>query len=78
MTLIVELSGEQENTLRRAARQRGIKTEEYAGLLLERLAAEDSDDAWEADLDALATGSDTLDVLAPDATTREHIYESRG
>lgn len=78
MTLIVELSAEQKRKLDRAARQRGMKAEEYASQLLERLAAEDSDDAWEADLDALAEGSEQLTVLAPDATTRAHVYESRG
>ena len=77
MTLIVELSEEQKRQLDDAARKRGMKPAEYASQLLERLAVEDSDEAWEADLDALAEGSEQLTVLAPDATTREHMYESR-
>jgi hypothetical protein len=37
----------------------------------------DSEEAFEADLDALAEGSDDLPILAPEATSRRSIYEGR-
>lgn len=78
MTLVVELSEDQARRLRAASRQHGVEAEEYARHLLDRLASEDSDEAWEADLDALAQGSRDLPVLSRKATSREHIYEDRG
>jgi hypothetical protein len=78
MTLVLELAPEQERRLRREAEQRGLKTEEYARQLLDRLACEDSDEAWDADLDALTEGHQRLPVLAPEATMRDNIYGARG
>ena len=78
MTLILELNDEQEQKLRSAARLLGLNAEEYARLLVDRFTEEDQDEAWLADLDTLTEGSGTLPVLSEDATTREHIYGSRG
>jgi hypothetical protein len=78
MTLILDLTPDQERRLRREAEQRGLKAEEYARRLFDKLVFEDSDDAWEVDLDALAEGHERMPVLSPEATTRDRIYGERG
>ena len=78
MTLTIDLTPEQEARLQKEAARHGLDPTDYARRLFDRLVIEDSEEAWEADLDALTEGHETLPVLAPQATTRAHIYGERG
>ena len=74
MTLTIQLRPEIEKRLREQAQQHGEELTAYASHLFERFVDMDSEEAWEADLNALTEGHERLPVLAPESTTRAGIY----
>lgn len=74
MTLTIDLPPEVEKRLKAQAQAQGLDTVEYALRLFSRMVDMDSEEAWEADLDALTEGYEKRPVLAPEATSRAAIY----
>ncbi len=83
MTITVELNSAVEERLRQEARRRGLET----GALIKRLiedaliapvAENGTDEAWEADMQALSEGCEQLPVLPSEAFSRESLYDERG
>ena len=78
MTITVRLEPEVEIRLLERARAQGVSLDEYLRTVIEQIAAtgsgpEVSPDQFEAELDALAEGSDKLPVLPSEACSRENI-----
>lgn len=82
MTVTLELRPELERRLVSGAAARGVSLETYLTSLLEAAMPPLEFDRgtleeFEADMDALAEGSENLPVLPPEAFTREAIYADR-
>jgi len=79
MTITLQLNSDVERQIARDALAHGQSIEAYLSDLIADAASSHrtvafSLDDFEADMDALAEGSDELPVLAPDAFSRESIY----
>ncbi len=81
MAITLELSPEIEANLAAQARARGLRLDAFVESLLKQQAAtEDPErtmslEQFEAELDALAQGSEKLPYLPPEALTRETFYQ---
>ncbi len=80
MAITLELPPEVEAGLAAQAEARGLELEVYLESLLKQHAAMKRPDQltlqeFEAELDALARGSDKLPYLPPEALTRESYYQ---
>ena len=81
MAITLNLPREVEASLATQARARGLQLNAYVQTLLEQQAGRGraeqtvSLDQFEAELDALALGSDKLPYLPPAALTRKSIYQ---
>ena len=81
MTITLDLQPETEASLQAQAEARGLQLKEYLQDLLTKQATRpdrgraSNFDEFEAELDALAEGSEKMPVLPPEATTREGIYQ---
>jgi hypothetical protein len=79
MTITLNLRPEVEEQVRSQAEARGMSTESYLAWFIENqiLPARrprPTLEEFEADLDAMAEGTDNIPVLPPEALTREAIY----
>jgi hypothetical protein len=74
MTVTIDIRPEVVTRLREQAQKQGIDVADYTARLFERMVDLDSEEAWEADLDALTEGYEKLPVLSPEATTRAAMY----
>jgi len=79
MTVTLELRPELEQRIAVEARARGLTIEAYLTAVIEEATLPATPhgstlEQFEADMDALAEGSDQLPVLPPEAFTREVIY----
>lgn len=74
MTLTFDIEKEQQQRLQETAERHGLDAGTYAQRLFSQLLEFDSEEAFEADMDALAEGSENLPILAPEATLRSTIY----
>lgn len=81
MAITLELPPEIEASLAAQARARGLRLDAYVESLLKQQAATEhpgramSLEQFEAELDALAQGSEKLPYLPPEAVTRESFYQ---
>jgi hypothetical protein len=80
MVITLELPPEVEADLAAQAEARGLELEVYLGSLLKQHAATKRPDQlslqeFDAELDALARGSEELPYLPPEALTRESYYQ---
>lgn len=81
MAITLELSPEIEASLAAQARSRGLRLDAYVESLLKHQAATElpertmSLEQFDAELDALAQGSEKLPYLPPGAVTRESFYQ---
>jgi len=81
MAITLNLSPEVEASLAAQAKALGLPLDAYAQRLLQRQAAAGhseptlSVEQFDAELDALAQGSEELPYLPPEALTRESIYQ---
>jgi hypothetical protein len=79
MSITVELKPEVEARLWARARARGLSLAAYLQTVIEQIAALESPEDvsledFEANMDALAEGSEALPVLPPEAYSCENIY----
>jgi hypothetical protein len=79
MTITLQLTPDLEQRVTQDAKARGQSVEAYLSALIADVASvsnagEFSLDDFDADMDALAEGSDERPVLPPDAFSRESIY----
>ncbi|MGV3720046.1 MAG: hypothetical protein ACO1SX_03970 [Actinomycetota bacterium] len=79
MTITLQLTPDVEQRVTQDAMARGQSVEAYLSALIADVASlpnavEFSLDDFEADMDALAEGSDQRPVLPPDAFSRKSIY----
>jgi hypothetical protein len=79
MTLTLQLKPEVEERLLAHAQAQGVSLEtDVAGMIEERVLPDPkrrpSLEEFEADLEAIAEGTDAIPVLPPEALTREAIY----
>jgi hypothetical protein len=81
MAILLELPPEIEADLAAQAQARGLRLDAYVKNLLRQQASIGHSeptmglDQFEAELDALAQGSETLPYLPPEAMTRESLYQ---
>ncbi len=81
MAITLELTPEIEASLEAQARARGLRLDAFVESLLKQQAATEhlgramSLEQVEAELDALAQGSDKLPYLPPEAVKRESFYQ---
>ena len=83
MLVNLELKPEVEQRLLAHAATQGVPLETYLTAVIEAAALpleppEGSLEEFEADMDALAEGSEALPILSPEAFSRESIYADRG
>jgi hypothetical protein len=78
MAITLQLSPELEAGLAAQAQARGLRLEVYVQTLLKQAMMKRSEqmslEEFEAELDALARGSEKLPYLSPEALTRESYY----
>jgi hypothetical protein len=79
MNITVELTPEVEARLWAQARAQGVSLTTYLQTVIEQIASLESSaggplEEFEAEMDALAEGSEQLPVLPPKAYSRESIY----
>ena len=79
MRLTIDLTPEVERCLKARAQEQGVSLAVYVQTLIEQMVVLESPSvvalqAFEADMDTLAEGSETLPVLPPEAYSRESIF----
>lgn len=79
MTITLQLKPEIEQRLQAQAQAQGVSLESYVAGVIEAQALPGPKrrptlEEFEADLDAIAEGTDDIPVLPPEALTREAIY----
>lgn len=77
MNVTLKLASDIGNQASAQAQEQGLDLEEYLPTIIERGLRATELDEFEADMDALASGSEHWPSQPPDAFSRENIYADR-